>query len=75
MAMQSYPIAEISSQEQLFERATLEPVLLTKESQPSHVIMSFDSYKQLLYRLTELEDRVLGRAAEAALLQSKMVGS
>ena len=37
--------------------------------------MSFDTYKRLIERLTELEDMALGEAAEAALSQSQMVGT
>lgn len=76
MAMQSYSLADLGNQEEeVFDRAAFEPVLLTKESQPSHVIMPFDTYRRLMERLTELEDMALGRAAQEALLQSQMVGS
>lgn len=37
--------------------------------------MSHESYQQLINRLNELEDMVLAQAAEAALNQSKMVGT
>ncbi|NMG19039.1 type II toxin-antitoxin system Phd/YefM family antitoxin [Brasilonema bromeliae] len=60
---------------EVFDKATVEPVLLTKQSRPSHVIMSAESYQQLINRLTELEDMVLGESAKAALSQSKMVGT
>ncbi|MBW4624213.1 MAG: type II toxin-antitoxin system Phd/YefM family antitoxin [Brasilonema octagenarum HA4186-MV1] len=60
---------------EVFDKATVEPVLLTKQSRPSHVIMSAESYDQLINRLTELEDMLLGQAAKTALSQSKMVGT
>ena len=37
--------------------------------------MCFDTYKRLRERLNELEDMVLGKAAEAAGSQSPMVGT
>ncbi|MFB2936223.1 type II toxin-antitoxin system Phd/YefM family antitoxin [Aerosakkonemataceae cyanobacterium BLCC-F154] len=73
--MRSYSLTEArNQQEEVLDQATLEPVLLTKQSQPSYVIMSFDTYKQLMERLTKLEDMALGEAGETALSQSSMVG-
>lgn len=55
--MRSYTLAEAcNQQEEIFEQASLELVVLTTRSQPSHVIMSFDTYQHLIERLTELED-------------------
>jgi len=74
--MRSYTLTEArNQQEEVFDQAAVEPVLLTKQSRPSHVIMSFDMYKQLMEKLTELEDLALGKAAEVALSQSPMVGT
>ena len=74
--MRSYNLTEVCNQNgEVFDQAAVEPVLLTKQSQPSHVIMSFDTYKHLMERLTELEDMALGEAAEAALSQSPKVGT
>jgi PHD/YefM family antitoxin component YafN of YafNO toxin-antitoxin module len=60
---------------EVFEQAAVEPVVLTEASKPEFVIMSVQNYQQLLDRLTELEDRLLGQLAEDALQQSAMVGS
>ena len=74
--MRSYTLTEARNQHgEVFDQAAVEPVLLTKQSRPSHVIMSFDTYKQLMERLTKLEDMALGEAAETALSQSSMVGT
>ncbi|MCL1472322.1 type II toxin-antitoxin system Phd/YefM family antitoxin [Argonema antarcticum] len=74
--MRSYTLTEARNQHgEVFDQAIVEPVLLTKQSRPSHVIMSFDIYRHLMERLTELEDMALGKAAEAALSQSQMVGT
>ena len=55
--MQSYTLAEACNpQGTVFNRAAVEPVLLTDKSQPSHVIMSADAYQRLIERLIELED-------------------
>jgi len=75
--MQSYTLAEVCNpQGTVFNRAAVEPVLLTDKSQPSHVIMSADAYQRLIERLMELEDiMLLGKAAKSALSQSQMVGA
>jgi prevent-host-death family protein len=74
--MQSYTLTEARNRHgQVFDQAAVEPVLLTKQSRPSHVLMSAESYQQLVDRLAELEDMLLGKAAEEALNQSQMVGS
>jgi prevent-host-death family protein len=74
--MRSYTLIEAQNRhEEIFDKAALEPVLLTKQSQPSHVVMSVDTYKLLIERLTQLEDMALGKAAEAALNNSQIVGT
>lgn len=60
---------------EVFEKAAIEPVLVTQQSQPSHVIMPAATYQQLLHRLEELEDMVLGKAAETALKNSQFCGT
>lgn len=60
---------------EVFEQAAVEPVVLTEASKPEFVIMSIENYQQLLDRLAELEDRLLGQLAEDALQHSAMVGS
>ncbi|MCU0534214.1 MAG: type II toxin-antitoxin system Phd/YefM family antitoxin [Hydrococcus sp. Prado102] len=73
--MQEYTLTDIHArQDEVFDLASVEPVLLTDLSHPSHVLMSVKTYKQLIERLQELEDRVLGQAAQAAISQSRMVG-
>ena len=74
--MQSYTLSEARNRHgQVFDQAAVEPILLTKQSRPSHVLMSAESYQQLIDRLTKLEDMLLGQAAKEALNQSQMVGS
>ncbi|MDZ8054734.1 MAG: prevent-host-death protein [Aulosira sp. ZfuVER01] len=74
--MQSYPLKEISDrQSEVFGNASVEPVLLTEDSEPSYIIMSARNYQQLVQRLAELEDYVFGKLAEADLLNSQMVGT
>ncbi len=73
--MQSYSIADaIAKHNEVFSKANDEPVLLTERSQPTHVIMSADTYQKLLERIEELEDSVLGEAAKKAQDNYKMVG-
>ncbi|MEG3845263.1 type II toxin-antitoxin system Phd/YefM family antitoxin [Microcoleus sp. herbarium14] len=74
--MQSYTLAEVCNpQGTVFNRAAVEPVLLTDKSQPSHVIMSADTYQRLIERLMELENMLLGSSVKSALSQSQMVGT
>jgi prevent-host-death family protein len=76
LAMQTYTLTDARNKHgEVFDKAAIEPVLLTKQSRPSHVIISAESYQKLINRLTELEDMLLGQAAEVALSQSKMVGT
>ncbi len=74
--MHSYTIRDTRDRHsEVFEQAAIEPVLVTQQSQPSHVIMSADTYQRLIHRLEELEDLLLGKAAEAALKNSHFVGT
>lgn len=74
--MQSYPLDEIHDrQQEVFNQATIEPVLLTGEAQLSYVIMSAHEYQQLIDRLALLEDCALGQLAETAQQNSRMVGT
>jgi prevent-host-death family protein len=74
--MKSYTLTQIRNQHgEVFDQAQIEPVLVTKQKRPSHVIISAHTYQQLITRLEELEDLNLGRAAENAINQSLMVGN
>ena len=74
--MESYTLTQTRNQHgEVFDKATVEPVLVTKQKRPSHVILSAETYQKLVDRIEELEDLNLGKAAETALTQSKMVGS
>ncbi|WP_375511603.1 type II toxin-antitoxin system Phd/YefM family antitoxin [uncultured Nostoc sp.] len=76
IAMQTYTLTDARNKHgEVFDKAATEPVLLTKQSRPSHVIISAESYQKLINRLEELEDMVFGQAAEVALSQSKMIGT
>ncbi|MEH2001498.1 MAG: type II toxin-antitoxin system Phd/YefM family antitoxin [Nostoc sp.] len=76
IAMQTYTLTDARNKHgEVFDKAAIEPVLLTKQSRPSHVIISAESYQKLINRLEELEDMVFGQAAEVALSQSKMIGT
>ena len=74
--MESYTLTQTRNQHgEVFDKATVEPVLVTKQKRPSHVILSAEAYQKLIDRLEELEDWNLGSSAETVLTQSKMVGS
>ena len=76
IAMQTYTLTDARNKHgEVFDKAAIEPVLLTEQSRPSHVIISAESYQKLINRLEELEDMVFGQAAEVALSQSKMTGT
>jgi PHD/YefM family antitoxin component YafN of YafNO toxin-antitoxin module len=57
------------------EKAASEPIVLKGESQTSYVIMSVENYEQLVNRIAQLEDLILGQKAQIAVANSKMVGS
>jgi PHD/YefM family antitoxin component YafN of YafNO toxin-antitoxin module len=74
--MQHFFVKEIQeSNSEFLDKADIEPVLLTKESQKSYVIMSVENYEKLMDRLNLLEDLILGQQAQAALSNSQMVGT
>ena len=74
--MKSYTLTQTRNQHgEVFDKATIEPVLITKQKRPSHVILSAEAYQQLVNRLEDLEDLNIGKAAEVALNRSSMVGS
>ncbi|BAY28205.1 prevent-host-death protein [Nostoc carneum NIES-2107] len=74
--MQQFSITEIQNiHSEVLNQAAVEPVLLTAESQSSYVIMSVEKYEQLMNRLTQLEDLILGQQAQTALANSRMVGT
>lgn len=73
--MQSYTLKDTwDHYQEVFKKAITEPILVTQQSQSSHVIMSAEAYGQILKRVEILEDMVLGKAAEIALKESQMVG-
>lgn len=74
--MQSYPTIDACNLDStVFDRAEIEPVLIAQQSRPSHVLMSVKTYQQLIDRLAELDDMLLGQAASTALSNSQqMVG-
>ena len=74
--MKSYTLTQTRNQHgEVFDQATVEPVLVTKQKRPSHVILSAEVYQKLIDRLEELEDLHFGKTAQTALSQSRMVGS
>lgn len=74
--MKSYTLTQTRNQHgEVFDQATVEPVLITKQERPSHVILSAQAYQQLVSRLEELEDLKWGKMAENTLNKSSMVGS
>jgi prevent-host-death family protein len=76
LTMKSYTLTEARNRHgEVFDQAMTEPVILTKQSRPSHVILSVQAYEQLMARISQLEDTVWGNAAERELQQAQMVGS
>ena len=74
--MQNFSVTEIQdTHSEALNRAAVEPVLLTAESQVSYVIMSVENYDRLIDKLARLEDIAIGQQAQAALSTSRMVGS
>ena len=73
--MKSYTLTQTRNRHgEVFDRAKIEPVLVTKQERPSHVILSAEAYQKLISRLEELEDVNWGKAAQTAFNESSMVG-
>jgi len=54
--MEIYTFADFQKrQEEVFDLVAQNPVLLTDRSRPSHVIMSAETYQQIIETLAELE--------------------
>jgi prevent-host-death family protein len=74
--MYTYTLSEARNRHgEIFDRAATEPVLLTKQSRPSHVLLSAAAYAKLIDKLTELEEAAWGQKAIEALASEEMVGS
>lgn len=74
--MQTYTLSDVRNRHgEVFDHAIAEPVFVTKKRRSSHVIMARAHYEALLKRLAQLEDQVLGAAAEKAVASSERVGS
>ncbi len=66
--MKSYTLSQTRHRHgEVFDIAIVEPVLVTKEKKPSHIIISVETYQKLITRLEELEDLNLGKTAQTAL--------
>ena len=76
MKMRQFSLGDIQNpHSDALEQAATEPIVLTSESESSYVIMSVDNYEQLMKRIVQLEDLILGQQAEIALANSQMVGT
>ncbi len=74
--MNTYTLTQTRNQHgEVFDKAQVEPVLITKQKRPSHVLLSAQDYQKLIDRLEELEDLYLGQTADKARNKSKLVGS
>ena len=74
--MNIYTLTQTRNQHgEVFDKAQVEPVLVTKQKRPSHVILSAQAYQKLINRLEELEDLHLGQTADKARSESELVGS
>jgi prevent-host-death family protein len=73
--MKTYSLTDARNRHgEVFDQAIQAPVLLTKQSRPSHVILSAQAYQAMLTRLDDLEDLAWGKAAQINLDQSSIVG-
>jgi prevent-host-death family protein len=74
--MYSYTLSEARNRHgEIFDRAATEPVLLTKQSRPSHVLLSASAYTKLIDKLAELEEAMWGKQAAEALATEQTLGS
>lgn len=74
--MYTYALTQSQNQHgEVFERALVEPVVITQQEQPSHVVLSAAAYEQLMAKIEYLEDELWGRAATLAEQESELVSS
>ncbi len=74
--MYTYTLSEARNRHgEIFDRAATEPVLLTKQSRPSHVLLSATAYTKLIDKLAELEEAAWGKKAAEAIISETMVGT
>jgi prevent-host-death family protein len=74
--MYTYTLSEARNRHgEIFDRAATEPVLLTKQSRPSHVLLSATAYTKLIDKLAELEEATWGKKANEAIASEAMVGT
>jgi prevent-host-death family protein len=74
--MYTYTLSEARNRHgEIFDRAATEPVLLTKQSRPSHVLLSATAYIKLIDKLAELEEAAWGKKAVEAVATEKMLGT
>lgn len=74
--MYTYTLSEARNRHgEIFDRAATEPVLLTKQSRPSHVLLSATAYTKLIDKLAELEEAAWGKKATEAIASEAMVGT
>lgn len=74
--MQTYTLSQTRNQHgEVFDRAIVEPVLVTKQKRPSHVILSAEAYQTLIEHIQTLEDEKLGQTAKIAQSTGQLIGS
>ncbi len=74
--MKTYTLTDARNRHgEVFDQAVREPILLTKQSRPSHVILSAQAFQDMSDRLQELEDLLWAEAAQKQLEIAKRVGS
>ncbi len=74
MLMKTFTLTDARNRHgEVFDQAMMEPILLTKQQRPTHVILSAQAYEQLTERLALLEDLAWGKTAEVALQQSSVL--
>jgi prevent-host-death family protein len=76
--MYTYTLSEARNRHgEIFDRAATEPVLLTEQSRPSHVLLSATAYTKLIDKLAlaDLEEAAWGKKATEAIASEAMVGT
>jgi prevent-host-death family protein len=74
--MHTYTLSEARNRHgEIFDQAATEPVLLTKQSRPSHVLLSATAYTKLIDKLAVLEEAAWSKKATEAIASEEMVGA
>jgi prevent-host-death family protein len=74
--MKEYTLTDCRNKHgEVFDTATREPVRLTKQGRPSHVLLSAQVFERLISKVQAAEDQLHGEAAQRLLKEEPTLGA